>query len=193
MGPDDDAAIVAGVRSGDERAADALFDRLHLIVTRTLQRVLRQPATEVEDLVQATFERIVMTIVEDRFAGACSLTTWASAIAAHVGIDALRTRVRERKVFRPVAPSDAEVGDFPSSRPLELTLEARDEIVRLQATLGRMRPEQARTLILHDVLGHDLAEIAMLTGVSIAAAQSRLVRGRKELLRRHGVKTGRSQ
>jgi RNA polymerase sigma-70 factor, ECF subfamily len=193
MGPDDDAAIVAGVRRGDEQAADALFDRLNLIVTRTLQRVLRQPVAEVEDLVQATFERIIVTIVEDRFAGACSLTTWASAIAAHVGIDALRTKVRERRVFRPVAQSDPEAGELPSSRPLEPELEARDEIARLQATLGRMRPEQARTLLLHDVLGHDLAEIAVLTGVSVAAAQSRLVRGRRELMRRHGVRTGRSQ
>jgi DNA-directed RNA polymerase specialized sigma24 family protein len=31
-------------------------------------------------------------------------------------------------------------------------------------------------------MGHDLAEIASLTGVTIAAAQSRLVRGRKEVL-----------
>jgi DNA-directed RNA polymerase specialized sigma24 family protein len=33
-------------------------------------------------------------------------------------------------------------------------------------------------------MGHPLAEIAQLTGSSIAAAQSRLVRGRKELMRR---------
>jgi RNA polymerase sigma-70 factor (ECF subfamily) len=44
-----------------------------------------------------------------------------------------------------------------------------------------MDERRAMTLFLHDVLGHDLAEIAVITGVSVAAAQSRLVRGRKEL------------
>jgi DNA-directed RNA polymerase specialized sigma24 family protein len=34
------------------------------------------------------------------------------------------------------------------------------------------------------VLGHDLAEISVLTGVSVSAAQSRLVRGRQELKER---------
>lgn len=192
-GPEDDTAIVAGVRRGEEAAADLLFDRLHGVVVRTLQRVLRQAASEIEDLVQITFERIIVTIVEDRFAGACSLSTWASAIAAHVGIDALRSRMRERKVFLSPSPSAPAVGEMPISTSLEHRLEARDEMERLQLTLARMRPEQAETLLLHDAFGHDLAEVAMLTGVSVAAAQSRLVRGRKELMRRYGVRTGRSR
>jgi len=44
-----------------------------------------------------------------------------------------------------------------------------------------MAPEKAETLFLHDVEGLDLAEIATLTRVTVAAAQSRLVRARKEL------------
>ena len=44
-----------------------------------------------------------------------------------------------------------------------------------------MNQERATAVLLYDVFGHELAEIAVLTGVSVAAAQSRLVRGRKEL------------
>jgi DNA-directed RNA polymerase specialized sigma24 family protein len=41
---------------------------------------------------------------------------------------------------------------------------------------------------LHDLLGHELAEIAQFTGVTAAAAPSRLVRGRKELLRQRAAR-----
>jgi DNA-directed RNA polymerase specialized sigma24 family protein len=41
-------------------------------------------------------------------------------------------------------------------------------------------------LLLHDVVGHELTEIAALTGASVAAVQSRLVRGRHELMERLG-------
>src|SRR5260370_23375141 len=54
----------------------------------------------------------------------------------------------------------------------------------LRAALAATKRERAEAVLLHDVLGHDLMEIARMTGVSIAAAQSRLVRGRKDVVNR---------
>src|SRR5664279_131995 len=95
-----DEQIMAGLLLGEARAAGLLYDRLHPAVDRALRRVLQTNAQDHDDLVQVVFERILRTLTERKFAGACSLSTWASAIAAHVGIDALRARVRERALLR---------------------------------------------------------------------------------------------
>jgi RNA polymerase sigma-70 factor (ECF subfamily) len=186
-----DEQIVGGLLAAEDWAAEALYDRLQPVVDRALRRVLQSSGDEHDDLVQIVFERIVRTLTERKFAGACSLSTWATAIAAHVGIDALRARVRERAVVWEDRTRSDEQAARISSGNLERQLEARAEIVELHAILGVMDPAQAETVLLHDVHGHELTEIALIMGVSVAAAQSRLVRGRKELLRRARSRLGR--
>lgn len=175
-----DAELIAGVQRGDDRLSAELYDRVAGVVDRTLYRVFGRRESDHEDLVQSTFEQIVVTLSRRRFAAACSLSTWASTIATHVGLNALRSRRRERRVV----DRDADVDEAPGSEHAERSLEARSDVARLRGHLAAMDEDKANTLFLHDALGHDLAEVAVLTGVSVAAAQSRLVRGRKDLLER---------
>jgi RNA polymerase sigma-70 factor, ECF subfamily len=177
-----DEDVITGLVAGQEWAAEALYDRVHRVVDRTLRRLLRVSEADHEDLVQSAFERIIRTLIERRFRGACSLATWAAAIASRVGIDAFRSGIRTRRLFEPDWRPEERAGSQLQS--LERQLEARSEIDHLQSILAVMNPEQAETLVLHDLLGHELSEIAVLLGASVAAAQSRLVRGRKDLLRR---------
>ncbi len=178
-----DQDILAGLEAHEGWAAAVLYDRLESVVERTLCRVLQQRGSDFEDLLQVTFERIVRTLVERRFAAGCSLSTWAAAIATNVAIDAVRARVRERRIFASETV-DAADRDLPSRVNMTDRLEARAEVVRLQEVLAAMKPEQAQAVFLHDLMGHNLAEVAAISGVTVAAAQSRLVRGRKEFLRR---------
>jgi RNA polymerase sigma-70 factor (ECF subfamily) len=177
-GPTDEE-LVAAVRSGDARVARELYDRVIGVVDRTLFRVFGRREHDHDDLVQASFEQIVASLVRERFAGACSLSTWAATLATHVGLNALRARARERKVVS----RDAEPPE-PRSRDLERDLEARAALEAVRDALAAMSPDKAQTLFLHDVEGLELAEIAALTGATVAAAQSRLVRARKELSER---------
>ena len=89
--------------------------------------------------------------------------------------------MRERKLFRdePVIETAR-----PSQASPESAAVAGQDVARVQRALARMKPKHAEAVLLHDVLGHDLNEIAAITAATTAAAQSRLVRGRKELLRR---------
>ena len=195
--PISDEEIVLGLTRGEAGAAEQLYDRVHLHVQASLRRILRSTGPDYEDLVQASFERILKTLTERALKSPFNLPGWASAVATHVALDALRRRVREQRLFARFslgpAPLDLEpdlartpardAGHAASSDP-ERALSARAELLRLQKILGAMNPKHADVLVLHDVLGHELSAIAQITGLTVAAAQSRLVRGRKELLRR---------
>ncbi len=179
----DDEGLIEAVLRGDTRRAGELHDRLIPAIEPALYRVLGRREHDHDDLVQTSFEQIVMTLMRGRFARGCSLSTWASAVAARVAFNALRSRRRARRVFDTIetatdAAESRMVGDA------EHDMSVREEIRSAQAHLTAMRPERAMVLVLHDVLGHDLAEIATIVDVSIAAAQSRLVRARREFQKR---------
>jgi RNA polymerase sigma-70 factor (ECF subfamily) len=173
--------LIEAVQRGDQRVASELYERLIEVVDHTLYRIFGRREPDHDDLVQSTFEQIVRTLTERSYARACNLRTWASSIASHVGLNALRARRRERNVIDRLYQGDMEL--VPLDRDAEKSAQARAELEELRATLGAMKPEQAHAVFLHDVLGHDLAEMALLLDISVAAAQSRLVRGRRELYR----------
>ena len=52
----------------------------------------------------------------------------------------------------------------------------------LRSNVARLAPARAEAIVLHDLMGHPLAEIAIMMRLSLSAAQSRLVRARKELV-----------
>ena len=151
------------------------------MVEAVLFRLLGADADR-DDLVQQAIERVISSVVSGRFARGCSLRSWATLLAQHVAVDALRARARERKLFdRRIPYQMLELVEAHTATPEHLA-ETRRRMALLQSALARVNRERSEAVVLHDLLGHDLAEIAQLTGVSVAAAQSRLVRGRREVL-----------
>src|SRR5262245_24969544 len=78
-----DIELVAALREGRGWAADALYVRVERVVERVLLRILVRRGSDFPDLFQETFERLVRSLVEGRFEGSCSLSTWAGSIASH--------------------------------------------------------------------------------------------------------------
>lgn len=184
--PISDAALVDAVARGDSSVAAPLYDLVRPCIEHVLRRTLQNRGQDFEDLVQITFEKLIRSIAEGRFKGRSRLTTWASSIAEHVAIDALRRSVRERRIF---AQADwvSEGSAVPISQRSEKQLEARSEVKRLEGILARMKPELAEILVQYDIVGHAMEDIARGNGINLHTAQSRLRRARIEFLRRAGA------
>lgn len=177
----DEDALLEGLANRDPALGSELCQRLMHVVDGTLYRVLGRREADHDDLVQVSFEQIVLSIYRGKFSRECSLATWASAITCNVALRAIRSRRTERKLFDP-AQNVEELGPrLSGARDPEAQLSSRNELDRLRFHLSQMSEKLAETLLLHDVIGCELAETAMLVGASVAATQSRLVRGRKEL------------
>jgi RNA polymerase sigma-70 factor (ECF subfamily) len=177
----EDEALIDAIERGDPQLGGEIYERLIRVVDSTLYRIIGPGDRDHDDLVQMAFEQIVATIAKKKFARACSLTSWAAAVTCNIALNALRSRISERKVFDARAVVDGEVDWVRSSSDVEGQVEARERLEKVRAHLVAMSVERAETLLLHDFFGKELSEIAVLTGVSVAAAQSRLVRGRREL------------
>src|SRR5262249_40066254 len=176
------ADVLRGVVAGESWADEALYDALYPIVAAALQKILHRPP-DYEDLVQSSFEDIVRTLHRPRAVQIQNLAAWASTIAARVALDAVRKRVRDRSVFEREGETLHPVETTPGAE-FEHQIHVRQELQRLQRDLADMNAKQAEVLVLHDVLGFELSEIARVTDTSPAAAQKRLSRAHLELRRR---------
>jgi RNA polymerase sigma-70 factor (ECF subfamily) len=176
-----DEELVQAFQAGRTGAGPRLYDRLFPVVDATIVRVLGRREHDHADLVQSAFEQIVSTLSRRTFAKHCGLAGWAAVLACHVGLNALRSRRRERGVIDRVQDLGGQ-GTLERATPatLESQLRARDDLERVRQHLAVMDPDRV-TALLMTAMGHDLTEIAALTGISVAAAQSRLSRGRREL------------
>lgn len=180
----EDEALIDAIERGDPHLGGEIYERLIRVVDSTLYRIVGPGDRDHDDLVQTAFEQIVTTIAKKKYARACSLTSWAAAVTCNIALNALRSRVSERKVFDPRMSVDDEADRIRGVDDVERQVVARERLEKIRRHLAAMNPDRAETLLLHDFFGKELSEIAVLTGASVAAAQSRLVRARHELFQK---------
>ena len=179
-----DEELVRGVVEGDAAVCSSLYDRLIGTVERTLYRVLGERGSDHDDLVQSAFEQIIDTLQQGRYQGRCSLVGWASTLCTHLALNQIRRRRRERLVIDRRQMFDDAVGQRAANTDLDHEADLKTKLERLRCCLAELPESRALPVVLHDLLGHDLREVAALLSVSESAAQSRLVRGRRQLRQR---------
>jgi RNA polymerase sigma-70 factor (ECF subfamily) len=145
-------------------------------IDRTLARLFGRHDSDYDDLRQLALIELVFNI--ERFRGECSLDTWVSTLTARVVFKHLRHRQTERRMMTLLARDEllpqTSIGS--SRQPL-----LRSAMVRAAQHLEAIDPNKAWAFVLHDVLGYDLSELAKTMGISVSAAQTRLVRGRRDV------------
>ena len=171
----DDSALLAGLKARDASLSSAFYARVRPVLDRTLTRLLGARDNDYEDVAQRALYELVETI--DRFRGECPLDAWISIVTARAAYRSIRKRRSERRLFADLDPQDTQRAT-PSHAA---AIAARQAIERIRLELAQMSPERAWAFLLHDVYGYDLKEVGEITGASLSAAQSRLVRGRREI------------
>jgi len=173
--PLSDEALIRAVTAGDDRSASALCVRVAPQIDRTIRRLLGRLDSDHEDIAQLCLIELIHTI--GRYRGDCTLDRWVQSVTAHVVFKHLRRRKLERRIFTGLLAEDGHPGPF----NLDRASITRGLLERTAAHLDRLPSARAWAFMLHDGLGYDLTEVAEMMSCSVAAAQSRLSRGRRDL------------
>jgi len=167
--------IVVEARAGDPDAFAEIY-RVHAAaVYRRLTRILG-PVAEREDLTQDVFLALHRAL--PRFRGEAALGTLVQRIAINVAYEHLRRSGR-----RPATPIDTRFFDeliAPDASP-EARTAAREELARVFACLGRIKPRKRIALLLRVVDGMSFEEIGVLVDASPEAVAKRVQHGMREL------------
>ena len=173
-----DDEILGGLRRGDLDVAEDFYWRVKPVVDRTVRRLLGRLDRDGEDLVQIALIQLIESVAGYR--GECALDAWVSTVSAHVVYKHIRRRRLERTIFAAALDEDEEIAVSPRSSGVDAT-SAREALRQVADHLCSMHEDRSWAFLLHDVCGYSLDEVAHICRISVVAAQSRLVRGRREI------------
>jgi RNA polymerase sigma-70 factor, ECF subfamily len=161
-----DLALVTAIRSGDQDAMAALYDRFSSIVYAVALRVLQDTAAA-EDVLQDIFMQLWRNPgAFDASRG--NMAAWLAVIARHRAIDALRRRRPEDDIEDVIVSVEPDLAsDADRSRTM----------ARVRDALGAMSLPQRSALEMAYFEGLTHAEIAEKTGEPLGTIKTRIRTG----------------
>lgn len=166
----DDEALIRAAADGDMAAFRQLYGRYLDQVTRTVGRYLG-PGPQVEDLVQEAFIALHKSL--DGVSDYEAFGGWVYRVTRNVVISHLR------KTPRSVHLVELHTLREPTDQWARLT--AREKVRALYAALDCLSDDQREAVIMYEIEGDTLREIADKTDTSINTIASRVRRGREQL------------
>jgi RNA polymerase sigma-70 factor, ECF subfamily len=165
-----DRELLARHSSGDRDAFGELVRRHRDRLWRVALRTLGDPddaADAVQDALVSAFR------AASGYRGEAAVTTWLHRIVVNACLDLAR-----RRTSRPTTP----LADSPAlAMPAADTLGDRETSAEILAALRELPTEQAAAIVLVDVEGYPVAEVAEILEVPAGTVKSRCARGRARL------------
>lgn len=179
----DEAALVRRVQARDEMAFREIVERYQSKVFSIIYGILRNH-NDAEDIAQQVFAKIYFSIRNFDFRS--SLLTWIYKITVNECYDYLR----KKRVRKLVYESDFSVEDaqrlesadpaIDPAPPVDRQLAQHDLVVKL---LSKVSEEDRSLILLKEVEGHSVEELAAMTGLNENTIKVKLFRTRQKLLK----------
>ena len=172
-----DPALLAAARRGDRAALTELLARHQQRVFGFGVKMCGDPE-DAKDVAQETLMTMARSVRD--FRGDASLSTWLYTVARSFCIKKRRRTKGAPAFHEPLDHATQERHAEPAPTPEQMLLgrEARETVA---AALDALEPEAREVVVLRDIEGLSAAEVAAVTGLSVAAVKSRLHRGRAAL------------
>jgi RNA polymerase sigma-70 factor (ECF subfamily) len=178
-----EAALVRRAQGGDESAFRDIVERYQSKVFSIIHGIVRQ-RNDVEDIAQQVFAKVYFSI--RNFDYRSSLITWIYKITVNECFDYLRKKKVRRLVYESDMSED-EVRRVENSEPApdrtvraDTTLARRDYLTKL---LDKVSEEERNLLMLKEVEGYSVEELATNLGMNENTIKVKLFRARQKLVR----------
>jgi RNA polymerase sigma-70 factor (ECF subfamily) len=178
----EEGALVRRAQNGDEAAFRQIVERYQSKVFSIIHGIVRQ-RNDVEDIAQQVFAKIFLSIKNFDFRS--SLITWIYKITVNECFDYLRKK-KVRKLVYESDLSEDEVRRVENIEPAERqpradqTLARRDYLMKL---LSRVSEEERMLLMMKEVEGYSVEELANMTGMNENTIKVKLFRARQKLVK----------
>lgn len=173
-----DADLLRAHADGDPDAFTELFgrhrDRLWAVAMRTIGD--REEAADALQDAMLSAHRAA-----GRFRGDSAVTTWLHRIVVNACLDRIRRRQAHPTVPLPDGAPPSDSGRSVSGVEPAAPMPDHDTALVVREALAHLPVEQRAALILVDVQGYPVAEVAVMLGVAEGTVKSRCARGRARL------------
>lgn len=178
-----DVELVAQVRAGDESAFEELFNRHRRRVSLIASRFFRQ-REQIEEIVQESFTKAYFALTDFSNQQESSFASWIARIAFNSCYDELRRmKRRPESMMSDVSEEEAvwlKEQVRAEGRDIETATISRDLAAKL---LARLSPEDRMVLVMLDVEGMSVNDIAKAMRWSTSKVKVRAHRARAGLRR----------